>query len=105
MTRIFSQAIEAAEEAFASFSSSNARTPGGPVTELRHQVLLAARYEALAEAADDLPTFELYHNLALHHLEKAREHEADGIVVEREVKELRKIAASAARRGTQRERR
>lgn len=62
-----------------------------PMNELRHHVSLAKHYLALSEAADDLPTFELYHKLALHHLQKAHEHEADGIVARREVTELRSV--------------
>jgi hypothetical protein len=74
----------AAPDAFAEPTKS----PG--MSELKHQVMLANHYLALSEAADDLATFELYHKLALHHLAKAHEHEADGMVVERPVKELRK---------------
>jgi hypothetical protein len=61
------------------------------VNEFKHHLTLADHYLALSEAADDFATFELYHKLSLHHLEKAHEHEADGVVVERPVKELRQI--------------
>jgi hypothetical protein len=61
------------------------------MTPLRHHVILANHYASLSNAAEDYATFQLYHSLALHHLAEAHKHDADGVLVDRPIPELRKI--------------
>jgi len=61
------------------------------MNELKHHVMLANHYLDLSNATEDYATFHYYHELALHHLAKAREHDLDGIVVDHAIPELRKI--------------
>ncbi|HEX9461293.1 MAG TPA: hypothetical protein VGB82_01720 [Alphaproteobacteria bacterium] len=61
------------------------------MSTLKHHVMMADHYVTLSNAAEDYAAFQFYHTLALHHLEEAHKHEADGALVEREVPELRKI--------------
>lgn len=62
------------------------------MTPLRHHVILADHYASLATAAEDYPTFQFYHSLAVHHLAEAHKHDLDGLLAERTIPELRKIA-------------
>ncbi|MBV8535806.1 MAG: hypothetical protein JO128_09445 [Alphaproteobacteria bacterium] len=67
------------------------------MTPLKHHVMLADHYESLANAAEDYATFELYHSLAVHHLAEAHKHDADGVLSERPIAELRKIIEHSSR--------
>jgi len=67
------------------------------MTPLRHHVILADHYVSLSNAAEDYATFQLYHALALHHLAEAHKHDADGILADRAIPELRKILEPSSR--------